>query len=188
MKQGVFVLSLLLCFALTPVFAMEHDKMEHDKGQGTMEHGMDQGTMEHGMNHEMMDHDMDHGKMDHDGMQMHGNMIMLGEKEVDGVKANIHMKDVHETMAKMGMDATHHFMVALTDAKSGKTLEDGVVAIKIKGPKGEEGEAIQLMGMQGHFGIDVSLKDPGEYHFTVATKLADGKTRKFTATFKNQAK
>jgi len=183
-KQSLFVVTLV-SFLLVPALSLASNC--HEEGKGHDSH--DKVAMSHGeKSGDKMDHgSMDHGKMEHDSMQMKGGMIMLGEQEVEDVKANIHMKDVRETMAKMGMDATHHFMIALTDAKSGKTLEEGVVAVKIKGPKGEEGQAIQLMGMQGHFGVDVSLKEPGEYHFTVATKLADGKTRKFMATFTNTA-
>ncbi len=185
MKRIAIVLTVLSSFALMPLIAFASDcctKSSASAADGPVLVAM---SHEDHSDHKMMDHgSMDHSKMDHDSMQMQGGMIMLGEKEEDGVKANMHMKDVGEAMAKMGMNTTHHFMVILTDTKSGKTIEEGVVAVKIKGPSGEEGKPIKLMGMQGHFGADVTLAEPGEYHFTVATKLADGKTRKFEAEFK----
>ena len=123
--------------------------------------------------------DMDHGKMDHGSMSMQCDMIMLGNSVEDGVKAMAHLKDVKAAMAKMGMDTTHHLMVMFEDEASGAPIESGAAAVKIKGPDGKEGDAVKLMGMQGHFGVDVALSEPGEYHFTVGTKLADGKKRQF---------
>ncbi|PLY04940.1 MAG: hypothetical protein C0624_05095 [Desulfuromonas sp.] len=181
MKKQSLILVALLAVTLAPlaVWADCHpghvvEGAEHDHGKVAMsheDHAMDHGDMK-------KDHDMGH-----DSMKMKGGMIMLGMQEVDGVKANIHMKDVAAKMAEMGMDVTHHFMIALTDAKSGENLGEGVVAVKITDPSGKVGKATKLMGMQGHFGVDVTLKDAGEYHFDIATKLADGKTRKFAAEY-----
>lgn len=178
MKKTVWVLTVVASFTLMPLLTVA-EPLHHGSPTGSGE------TLMVAMSHaEHSDKKMmDHGNMDHDGMSMQGGMLILGEKEVDGVKASIHLKDVGEAMSKMGMDATHHFMVALTDAKTGKTLEKGVVALKIKGPAGEESKPIKLMGMQGHFGADVTLKEAGEYHFTVAAKLDDDKTRKFEVSF-----
>lgn len=38
---------------------------------------------------------------------------------------------------------------------------------------------LELMGMQGHFGADVTLDKPGDYRFEVGSKLADGEARQF---------
>ena len=54
--------------------------------------------MEMNMNHGSMGK----GNMDHGGMGMHGDMIMLGDAEQDGVKAMAHLMDVKAQMAKMG--------------------------------------------------------------------------------------
>jgi len=133
---------------------------------------------DHGsMNHEKME------GMDHGGMAMKGDMIMLGDDTEEGVKAMAHLKDVKEAMAKMGMKETHHFMVMFMDAETGKAIESGTVAVKVKGPSGGEGEAIKLMGMQGHFGADIALGEKGEYTFKLGTKLADGKKRQFEFEF-----
>ncbi len=126
--------------------------------------------------------EMDHSKMDHsghDGMAMHGDMIMLGDDTEEGVKGMAHLKDVGAAMSKMGMDTTHHLMVMFVDAKSGEPITEGAAAVKITGPDGKTSEPSKLMGMQGHFGADVVLKQKGEYSFEVGSKLADGQKRTF---------
>lgn len=171
MKRMNLVVVLAALLVMVPAFALASNC--HEEGEGH-----DKSAMSHD---EHAGHKMDHG--DHDSMAMKGGMIMLGEQEKDGVKADLHMKDVSEKMAEMGMEITHHFMIALTDAKTGKNLEKGVVAVKITDPSGNEGKATKLIGMQGHFGVDVTLKEKGEYHFHVATKMEDGKTRKFHTSY-----
>jgi hypothetical protein len=132
----------------------------------------------------------DHGKMEgmkqaaHGTMKMEGDMAMLGEQTEDGVKATAHLKDVKAAMAKMGMSETHHFMVMFMDTTTGKPIESGTVAVKIKGPKGEEGKPVELMGMDGHFGADIALNGNGEYEFKIGTKLPDGKKRQFEFKFR----
>ena len=168
------VITLILLAALPLVVqAMSH-------GDGSTS-DMDHKKMDHeGMSSKAMDGDsMDHSKMDHGSMNMQGDMIMLGDTDEDGVKAEAHLKDVKAAMAKMGMGTTHHFMVMFVDDASGKPIDSGAAAVKIKGPDGKEGAAVKLRGMQGHFGADVELTEPGEYHFIVGTKLADGKKRQF---------
>lgn len=170
MKRKNILVMLVCVLVVLPAYALAMSHEDHSAHD--MDHSKHEGMqMDHG------DHKMDHSM--HDSMQMQGGMIMLGDQEKDGVKANIHMKDVGAKMAEMGMDVTHHFMIALSDAQTGKSLDEGVVAVKITDPSGKEGKAIKLMGMQGHFGVDVTLKEKGEYHFKVASKLADGKTRTF---------
>lgn len=126
---------------------------------------------------------MDHGKMaamdhgEHGGMDMKGDMVMLGDQTVDGVKAMAHLNDVKEAMAKVGMKETHHFMVAFVD-DSGEPITEGSVAVKIKDPAGNESAPVRLMGMDGHFGADIVLQ-PGKHEFMVGTKLPDGKTRQY---------
>ena len=128
-----------------------------------------------------MDHDM--AGMDHDAMakkgDMHKGMLTVGEQTVDGVKAIVYLKDVKETMAKMGMKETHHLMIHFFNEKDGKTITEGSVAAKIKGPDGIDKPAIKLMGMEGHFGVDVVIEQKGAYVFTIGTQLADGVKRQF---------
>jgi hypothetical protein len=112
---------------------------------------------------------------------MHGQVIMLGEQTVEGVKGMAHIKDVGAMMAQLGKKENYHFMMLFSDAKTGASIEHGTVAVKITTQKtGQAGEAIPLMGMSGHFGADIALPDKGEYSFQVGSKLADGSKRQFT--------
>ncbi len=167
--QRLTTAALAVLFILSIPFgalAMSHEKEGHK--------GHDHGKME-GMKHDA-----------HSGMAMEGGMIMLGDRTEDGVKASAHLKDVKAAMAKMGMAETHHFMVMFMDTTTGKPIETGTVAVKIKGPKGEEGKPVELMGMDGHFGADVTLAEKGEYEFKVGTKLPDEKKRQFEFKFQAQ--
>jgi len=81
------------------------------------------------------------------------------------------------------MSQTHHLMVMFVDKATGEPINQGMVAVKIVDPNGKESNPIALMGMQGHFGVDVSLGLPGKYEFKLGTKLADGKNRQFEFEF-----
>jgi len=132
----------------------EHHKMSESMGHGQMQH----------MN------GMDHGK---------GEMIIFGEDVHEGVKAIGHLVPIDTKMMPADSKVTHHLMVMLSDAETGKPVESGTVAVKIGSPDGKEAKPVRLMGMQGHFGADVVLDQVGIWHFRIAAKLADGKVRKF---------
>ena len=158
MKSIIRVLTLMLAFATLMVAPLSVLAASH-------EHGSHGGSI--GM-----------GSMDHGSMKMGAGMAMLGDQTVEGVKAISHVRNVKAAMAKMGMKETHHFMVNFV-GKDGKPITEGTVAVKIKSPAGKEGEPIQLMGMQGHFGADIVLADKGAYEFKVGTKLSDGVGRQY---------
>jgi hypothetical protein len=166
MLAALFVVSLPL-----GATAMEHMDMDHS-GHAVMK----QKDMDH----------MSHDKMKHDGMSMAGSMIMLGEQEVDGVKAMVHLKDVKKAMGKMGMSQTHHFMVMFVDTSTGEPITQGVAAVKMVDAAAKESGAVALIGMQGHFGVDIALSTPGEYVFKLGTKLADGKKRQYEFKYSQQ--
>jgi hypothetical protein len=119
--------------------------------------------------------------MQHGGMMM-GGMIMLEEKTEDGVRGMVHLNDVGEAMAKMGMKENFHFMVMFTDTASGGTIAEGTVALKVIDPAGKESEPVALVLMDGMFGADLALTEKGPYRFVVGTRLADGKKRQFEFT------
>jgi len=131
------------------------------------------------MDHSQMDGSMEHGSMGHGGMNMAGEMAPLGQVVTDGVAAKGMIKDIREAMAKMGMEATNHFMVFFTDEKTGEPISGGLVALKITAPDGVVGEPIKLMMMGTGAGSDITLKTPGEYKLEVGTKLNDGTKRTF---------
>ena len=134
-----------------------------------------------------MGNDADHnmsGEMNHadkqqmQGMQ-HGKAIMTlpAEQEIDGVKAMFHLMPVDPKVLPAGHKATHHLMVMFNDAETGKSMENGTVAVKVTSPDEVVAAPVKMMGMQGHFGVDVNLDKPGVWHVRMATKLADGKVR-----------
>lgn len=113
------------------------------------------------------------------GMSADGLMAIVGSQSSKGVKGMAHIKDVSAAMAELGMKTTHHFMMTFVDEESGNQIEQGTVALKITNPDAKVGEAIELVGMNGHFGADVILDMEGEYHFRLGTQLADGTKRKY---------
>jgi len=131
---------------------------------------MDHGTTGHG----------DMAGMTHSGMEMGGEDIMLPEATVKGVKAMAKLRDISKAMAEAGMNMTHHFMVAFSDAATGKALDSGVVAVKVVDPAGKKQEAAKMMAMDGSFGADVALSRKGKYVFEVGTKLGNGEKRQFS--------
>ena len=113
-----------------------------------------------------------------------GESFMLGEVEVDGVKAMAHVSDVSAMMAKAGRPENFHLMLMFADSASGAAIGEGVAAVKIQGPGQQEaGKPVALIGMAGHFGADLQLSDNGVYTFEVGTKLADGKKRQYQFQF-----
>jgi len=117
--------------------------------------------------------------MNHGATKSHEEMPALGEQTVDGVKAMAHLGDVRAAMARAGQPMTHHLQVFYTDLATRKGIEAGTVAVKVTTPKGDVLPAQPLMGMDGHFGVDLTLAEAGTYKFALGTKLADGKKRQF---------
>lgn len=146
-----------------------------DHGEHAQPAAHDMEKMKHGDSHET----------DHPGMSTEGKMYMLGVHEVDGVKGMAHLNDVRKQMAAHGMQQTHHIMIAFEDVASGAAIDSGEVAVKIEDPDENISAAIPLIGMEGHFGVDVTLDKKGMYHFKFGTKLADGKKRMFHQHFSN---
>ena len=119
----------------------------------------------------------------HDAAAMHG-MAMSGTildetVTMDGVVAAVQLFDRQEAMAKSGMEATHHLMINFSKVEDGTPMADGVAAVKVTPPSGEELAVKKMMPMGTGFGVDLALKESGTYTFTVGTKLDDGKRRQF---------
>jgi hypothetical protein len=119
--------------------------------------------------------------MEHGGHGDHkGNVAH--EEVVDGVKATFTVQTMADAMKGMGMEMpkgvkeTHHISVAFKDVKSGKTLTEGDVKVKVQGPDKTE-LTKELMGMQGHFGADFDFSKKGKYGVMSKFQLKDGKVR-----------
>ena len=162
MKRFIIILTVALALITIPVLALAHC--------GSCVHEV-QGGQKVAMQHE--------GHEGHGGMAAAGQMHDLGTATVKGVAGMAHLKDVRAAMSKMGMKTTHHFMIMFNDEKTGKALDAGKAALKITAPDGSVTGPLELMGMQGHFGADVTLAKPGDYRFEVGSRLTDGETRQF---------
>ena len=169
MKSLKIMTMLLIALMILPLvaYAMSHGSHDHKKAAEMDHHG------------EMKHNDHDDHNQTAGTASSEGSMIIVGSMVSKGVKGMAHLNDVSATMAKMGMTTTHHFMIVFVDEASGEQIDTGSVALKITNPDAKVGEAIELIGMDGHFGADVILDMAGEYHFKLGTKLADGTKRKF---------
>ncbi len=133
--------------------------------------------------------DMDNSTMSkdmkHDMSEQKGDFVEIGKDIQEGVVATVKVKtydaETLATMAKMGMNATHHVMAFFTDEKSGNAIDGGQVALKLKG---SEAKPVMMMLMGTGFGTDVTLED-GMYTFEFGTKLEDDKKRQFSIMFHN---
>jgi hypothetical protein len=137
-------------------------------------------AMDHGSHDKEMSKDMDH-----DMSAKEGDFVEIGKDTQKGVVATVKVKVYDEktkaTMAKMGMNATHHVMVFFTDEKSGDAIASGKAALKIKG---SDAKPDMLMLMGTGFGGDVSVGE-GMATFEIGTKLEDGQKRQFSIMYHN---
>lgn len=193
MKRFTLAMMVLVLMLGLPMMsaAMNHGSNDKEMSKD-MDHDMHKGhDMDKDMNHDMhKDHDMDKA-MDHGMHKGHdmgatsADFVEIGKDIQGGVVATVKVKTYDETtqatMAKMGMNATHHVMVFFADEKSGTTIASGKVALKIKG---DEAKPVMLMQMGTGFGGDVSLGE-GMATFEIGTKLEDGEKRQFSVMFHN---
>ena len=177
MKRFTLAMIALLFAMALPLAATAMDHDSHDKGMSKdMNHDMKMGKAEDKA------HDMHKG---HDMGSKDKRIFRYGKRTQKGVIATAKVKTYDEktlaTMAKMGMNSTHHVMVFFTDAKSGAAIDSGKVAIKVKG---EDAKPVMMILMGTGFGGDVTVGD-GMATFEVGTKLEDGKKRQFSIMFHN---
>lgn len=169
MKKHWIIMMVVMILSL-PILAAASDCCPSEAGSGTINHGT--------MNDDMMSHEQG-------SMSMNGEMIMLGAEVKIGVKGMAHLKDVRTAMTKMGMATTHHLMMMFSNAQSGQSVDQGSVAVKVTTPSGKQLKALKLMGMQGHFGADVTLDETGTYQFSIGTRLDDGQKRVYSFSYDN---
>lgn len=119
---------------------------------------------------------------EHGSHAMEHKATVAHEEVVDGVKATFEVKTMAEAMKEMGMEMpkgvqeTHHIAVSFKDAKSGKAVTEGNVAIKVQNPDKSVQNKV-LSGMHGHFGADFVMAKAGKYGVMCKFILKDGKTR-----------
>ncbi len=139
--------------------------MMHDEKEGAMEHkemtkdGMEKDKGMMGMKHEGMDKDMK--EMKHDGMGMDNA--------------------TREAM----MAGTHHIMLDVTDATSGKEVANASAKILILSPSKKNSSVELKSTMMNHFGSGITLDQKGEYQLTASVNVGGvSKTTQFKYTVK----
>ena len=116
---------------------------------------------------------------------------MMGKPTVDATVEGLHMKvwlmtqKQHKKMMKemkhdgMEMDkatkeammaGTHHIMLHVTNAASGKDIADASAKVLILSPS-KKNSSVELMPMMSHFGDGLTLTEKGEYQFNVIVKV-----------------
>jgi len=150
MKTAIIIISVLWAI-LAPLSLLAADHGGHGGGSHDTGHGGHQGDVAH-------------------------------EEVVDGVKATFKIMSMKEHLKAMnmelpkGMKETHHIAVEFKDAKSGTALTEGEVKAKIQNPDKSD-QTKNLIGMQGHFGVDVDFSKKGKYGVMSKFQLKDGKVR-----------
>ena len=109
---------------------------------------------------------------------------MMKEMKHDGME----MKDDNMKMDKATKEAmmagTHHIMLHVTNAASGKDIADASAKVLILSPS-KKNSSVELMPMMSHFGDGLTLTEKGEYQFTVIVKVdAVPKSMQFKYTVK----
>jgi len=157
-RLAVFGIALAVAMVSGPVLAGE-------KGHGSMP-GMQGGSKMEG-----------HGMMM--GDKVFGGMIgpWKAEARLVDMKAQMEKSKVSEKMMAM-MKHTHHLAFSLEDAGA-KHVTEGKGTVTVTGPDKKPAK-YDLVGMQGHFGSDITLAKPGEYTFEVEIESGG---KKGTATF-----
>lgn len=188
MKRLMFLMLAMILAMGMPITAVAMSHGDHgDHGKSKAEEMKHHGDMEHadeGM-HKGHDMKMEHAKEKSHDMHKGHNMsssddfVEIGKDTQKGVVATVKVKtyddETRATMAKMGMDSTHHVMVFFADEKSGDAIAGGKAAIKVKG---QDGKPAMLMQMGEGYGADVKLEGMMNT-FEIGTKLDDGKKRQF---------
>jgi len=121
--------------------------------------------------------------MEHGGQMAHKSSV-AHEEVVDGLKVTFKIMNMKEQMKGKGMPKemkdTDHIMVEFKDLKTGKTIAEGQVKVKVVGPdKSEQVKELAGMGsmgsMGGHFGADFNFSKKGKYGVMAKFKLAEKK-------------
>ena len=145
-------------------------------------------------------------------MSKHDMASMMGAPIVDATVEGLHMKvwlmtqQEHKSMMKnkkhdgmgkndtsMSMDkktktamtsGTHHIMLELTDAASGKELASANATVLIVSPSNKN-SSVDLMPMKSHFGSSLNLDEKGKYQLTISVTVNGAtKTKQFQYTVK----
>jgi hypothetical protein len=120
-------------------------------------------------------------EMKHDGMRMKDTSMAMNE---DMKKMKHDGMEMDKATKEAMMAGTHCIMLNITDASSGKEIDDATAKVTIVSPA-KMTSSFDLKFMMSHLGIGIPLKEKGEYQFSVSV-IVDGvsKTKDFEYTVK----
>jgi hypothetical protein len=145
--------------------------------------------------HHMKDHGSMSGMHGESKTEGHG-MMKMGDKVFEGKagpwKVEARLVDMKAQMAKSKvsekmmakMKHTHHVMFSLEDPEAKKLVTEGKGTVTVTGPDKKEAK-YDLVGMQGHFGADITLDEAGKYGFSAEIESGG---KKGTASFHHTIK
>jgi hypothetical protein len=207
MKTKYVLLTTALTIALTlPVFGQHnHDDMtktdmkKHDMNKHDMSSMMGKPTvdatiegvhmkvwlMTQEAHKEMMKQNMGQMMMHGEKEGAMGRMEMKGMKDTSMVKGKDMKGMKHDDMGmnKAMMDSmmagTHHIMLDVTDATSGKEIANASAKVMIVFPS-KKSSSVDLRPKMSHFGGALTLDEKGEYRFTIDVNVGGvSKTTQF---------
>jgi hypothetical protein len=116
-------------------------------------------------------------EMKHESMEMKDTSMTMG-KDMHGMKHDDMKMD--KSMKEEMMKGTHHIMLNVTDAASGKDITEASANVLIMSPS-KKNTSVDLKPMMNHcFGDGLTLDEKGEYQFTVSVKVGGvSKTTQF---------
>ena len=170
MKRGLL---FTLCFMALGALAFSGASVAGEKGHGSMPGMSGEGKMEGHCMMKMGDKIFE-GKVG----SFHGE-ARLADMKARMEKAKASGMAMHGAMAN-----THHLSLLLTDQKTNRAVTEGKGSVTVTGPDKKKATT-GFMVMEGHFGADVNLPDPGKYSFQVEV---DSGGTKGSATFHHTVK
>jgi hypothetical protein len=119
--------------------------------------------------------------MKHDGMEMKDSSMSM-HKDMKGINRD-GMKMDKATKEAM-MSGTHHIMLDVTDAASGKEVANASAKVLIVSPS-KMNSSFDLKPMMSHFGCGIMLTEKGKYTMTASVTVNGvSKSKEFQYTAK----
>ena len=120
--------------------------------------------------------DLDMKGMKHEGMGMKDTSMGMG-KDMKGMKHDD--MEMNKATKDAMMSGTHHLMLDVTDATTGKETANASAKVMIVSPS-KKNSSVDLKPMKSHFGNGLALNEKGEYQLTVSVYVNGvSKTKQF---------
>ncbi|MHB9012722.1 MAG: hypothetical protein ACYC49_10935 [Ignavibacteriaceae bacterium] len=106
-------------------------------------------------------------EMKHNGMKMKDTSMAMGK---DIMRMKHHNMEMNKEMMDSMTAGTHHIMLEVKDAVSGKEISNASASVLIISPS-KKSTSVDLKSMMNHFGGALTLDEKGEYQFTVSVNV-----------------